>query len=104
MTIEWRPYQTEIIESVFEDWQTHNSVLAVAATGAGKTNILWGIVERFINEKPCARIVVLAHRKELIEQPLARLGQFWPHLVKRAGALARSNRAVHAHSPLGVAP
>jgi len=95
MTIEWRPYQTEIIESVFEDWQTHNSVLAVAATGAGKTNILWGIVERFISETPGARIVVLAHRKELIEQPLARLGQFWPHLVKRAGIVMADQNECH---------
>ncbi len=95
MTIEWRPYQTEIIESVFEDWQTHNSVLAVAATGAGKTNILWGIVERFIGETPCARIVVLAHRKELIEQPLARLGQFWPHLVNRAGIVMADQNECH---------
>lgn len=95
MTIEWRPYQTEIIESVFKDWQTHNSVLAVAATGAGKTNILWGIVERFISETPGARIVVLAHRKELIEQPLARLGQFWPHLVKRAGIVMADQNECH---------
>lgn len=95
MTIEWRPYQIEVIESVFEDWQTHNSVLAVAATGAGKTNMLWGIVERFIGETPCARIVVLAHRKELIEQPLARLGQFWPHMVNRAGIVMADKNECH---------
>lgn len=95
MTIEWRPYQTEIIESVFEDWQTHNSVLAVAATGAGKTNLLWGIVERFITDSPGARVVVLAHRKELIEQPLARLEQFWPELVNRAGIVMADKDECH---------
>ncbi len=95
MTIEWRPYQTEIIESVFEDWQIHNSVLAVAATGAGKTNVLFGIVERFISNHPSARVCILAHRKELIEQPLARLGQFWPHLVNRAGIVMANQNDCH---------
>ncbi len=95
MTIEWRPYQTEIIEAVFADWQVHHSVLAVAATGAGKTNILWGIVERFLCVQPGARIVVLAHRKELIEQPLARLEQFWPHLAKRAGIVMADQNECH---------
>lgn len=93
--INWRPYQTEIIEAVFSDWQTHNNVLAVAATGAGKTNVLFGIVERFINEKPGARVAILAHRKELIEQPLARLNQFWPHLTKRAGIVMANVNDCH---------
>jgi len=91
MLITWRPYQTEIINAVFADWQKHSSVLAVAATGAGKTSILWGIVDRFLQGKPGARVVVLAHRKELIEQPLARLGQYWPHLVGNTG-IVMANR------------
>lgn len=95
MQITWRDYQTEIIESVFSDWQDHQSLLAVAATGAGKTNILWGIADRFIGEKPGARVVVLAHRKELIEQPLARLNQFWPHLAKRAGIVMANSNECH---------
>ncbi len=95
MTIEWRPYQTEIIEAVFADWQQHNSVLAVAATGAGKTNVLFGIVERYITENPAARVAIMAHRKELIDQPLARLGQFWPHLVKRAGIVMAGKNECH---------
>lgn len=95
MQITWRDYQTEIIESVFSDWQDHQSLLAVAATGAGKTNILWGIADRFIGEKPGARVVVLAHRKELIEQPLARLNQFWPHLAKRAGIVMADSNECH---------
>lgn len=102
MQITWRPYQTEMIEAVFSDWQEHDSVLAVAATGAGKTNILWGIADRFIAERPAARVVVLAHRKELIEQPLARLGQFWPHLVKRAGIVMASKNECHRQIIIGT--
>jgi len=95
MTIEWRPYQTEIIDAVFVDWQSHNSVLAVAATGAGKTNILFGVVERYISENPGARVAIMAHRKELIDQPLARLGQFWPHLTQRAGIVMANTNDCH---------
>lgn len=95
MTIEWRPYQTEIMDAVFTDWQEHSSLLAVAATGAGKTNMLWGITDRFLTEHPGARVIVLAHRKELIEQPKARLAQFWPHLVKRAGIVMATANECH---------
>ncbi|NLD74293.1 MAG: DEAD/DEAH box helicase, partial [Chloroflexi bacterium] len=31
------------------------------------------------------RGLILAHRKELVEQPLERLGQYWPEWVERAG-------------------
>lgn len=41
--IQWRPYQTEIIENVFTDWQRFDNLLVVAATGAGKTQVLWGV-------------------------------------------------------------
>ncbi len=95
MTIEWRPYQTEIIDAVFNDWQTHDSVLAVAATGAGKTQIFFGVAERFMQERPGSRICVLAHRTELIFQPLARLENFWPHLAKRAGIVMAGQNDCH---------
>lgn len=95
MTIEWRPYQTEMMDAIFTDWQSHNNLLAVGATGMGKTNVLWGVVDRFLTGQPGARTVVLAHRKELIEQPLARLGQFWPHLVKRAGIVMANQNECH---------
>lgn len=87
MTIEWRPYQTEMMDAVFSDWREHSNLLAVGATGMGKTNVIFGIVDRFMADNAGARVAILAHRKELIEQPLARLGQFWPHLVKRAGVV-----------------
>ena len=83
--ITWRPYQTEIINSVFDGWKTYSNLLVVAATGAGKTNCLWGVADRFLHEHPAARIMVLAHRKELIEQPKDRLLQFWPERSNQVG-------------------
>lgn len=93
--IEWRPYQTEIIESVFSGWQGANDLLVVAATGAGKTNVFWEIADRFIAQKPGARVVILAHRKELIEQPFDRLQSFWPHLLPRTGVMMANQNDSH---------
>lgn len=93
--IEWRPYQTEIIDNVFADWQTYNNLLVVAATGAGKTNVLWGIADRFMAENLNSRVMVLAHRKELIEQPLARLERFWPERAWQAGIVMGNTNDCH---------
>lgn len=93
--IQWRPYQTEIIENVFTDWRRFSSLLVVAATGAGKTNVLFGITDRFMTENPGSRIMILAHRKELIDQPLARLGQFWPQRAMSAGIVMGNSNECH---------
>lgn len=90
-----RPYQVEIIDSVFDGWQTENDLLVVAATGAGKTNVFWEIIDRFIAQKPGARVVVLAHRKELIEQPFDRLMSFWPHLLSKSGIVMGDTDECH---------
>lgn len=99
--ITWRPYQTEIIEAVFDGWKTYSDQLVVAATGAGKTNVLWGIADRFMTENPGSRVMVAAHRKELIEQPKARLEQFWPQRAGQVGiVMADSNEC---HRPIVIA-
>lgn len=93
--IQWRPYQTEIIENVFTDWQTYANLLVVAATGAGKTQVLWGVADRFMIENPGARVMVLAHRKELIEQPKERLEKFWPHRASQVGIVMGDTNECH---------
>jgi superfamily II DNA or RNA helicase len=59
-----RPYQSECVDAVFREWEEHNSTLAVAPTGTGKTVIFSEIIKRV---QP-ARCLVLAHRQELIYQ------------------------------------
>jgi superfamily II DNA or RNA helicase len=59
-----RTYQHECIESVFREWQTHNSTLVVLPTGSGKSVIFSEIVRRMYPK----RSLVIAHRKELIQQ------------------------------------
>ena len=68
-----RDYQVQAIEAVEHAWEHHSDVLGVAATGAGKTVIFIALAIRQTIHNPNARIVVLAHREELIAQPIERL-------------------------------
>jgi superfamily II DNA or RNA helicase len=72
--MELRPYQLEAIEAVRCELGRVRSTLLVLATGLGKTVAFGGIAER------CARrgrrVLVLAHRGELLEQAAATLERF----------------------------
>lgn len=66
-----RDYQTDAIAKTLAAWRDHSDVLGVAATGAGKTVIFIALLTQVLT--PGQRGVVLAHREELIYQPLERL-------------------------------
>lgn len=66
-----RDYQTDAIARTLAAWQEHTDVLGVAATGAGKTVIFIALLTQILQSHQ--RAVVLAHREELIEQPIERL-------------------------------
>lgn len=68
-----RDYQTDAIARTLAAWEQHTDVLGVAATGAGKTVIFIKLLTDLMDRQPGARCVVLAHREELIEQPIERL-------------------------------
>ncbi|MBL4699863.1 MAG: DEAD/DEAH box helicase family protein [Phycisphaeraceae bacterium] len=59
-----RPYQTQAVESVLDQFKSVRSTLGVAAVGMGKTIIFAHIIDRM----PVGRCLVLAHREELITQ------------------------------------
>lgn len=70
-----RPYQTDAIAAISRDWQAGISdVLLVAATGAGKTVIFLRLLMDALDGS-AKRALILAHRQELIDQPLERIGQ-----------------------------
>ena len=88
--MELRPYQTEAITNVIADWQEHDNVLLVAATGLGKTIIFLSLLDKVL--KSNKRAIIIAHRKELIDQPMERLEQYFPYLATRAGVvMAKQN-------------
>lgn len=82
------PFQSEILEKLEVERKVHNRYknLVVAATGTGKTVISAFDYKRFKNENKSARLLYLAHRKEILFQSAAtfkgilrdnNFGEFW---------------------------
>ncbi|MCF8342859.1 MAG: DEAD/DEAH box helicase family protein, partial [Chitinophagaceae bacterium] len=67
------PYQNEILEKLLVERTIHNRYknLVVAATGTGKTVISAFDYKAFVNEMPTARLLFVAHRKEILQQARA---------------------------------
>lgn len=69
-----RPYQNDAVEKVFESFESHRSALVVMPTGTGKTVLFSEVIRRWpefaITRSPWAapRVLVIAHREELIRQ------------------------------------
>jgi superfamily II DNA or RNA helicase len=76
MSLTLRPYQQQAVDAVKKDWAAgYTDVLGTAATGLGKTAIFLALLNDVIVD---GRGLILAHRKELIEQPLERLFSYFP--------------------------
>lgn len=65
-----RPYQVDAIEAAFSEWKTVSSTLIVLPTGTGKSVVFAKILQRWLQEH-MGRVMILAHRKELIAQAKA---------------------------------
>ena len=74
LQLEFRPYayQQEILDNLEaeREVQGHNHNLVVAATGVGKTVIAAFDYKRFMQQHPSARLLFVAHRKEILEQSM----------------------------------
>jgi superfamily II DNA or RNA helicase len=68
-----RPYQVEAVEAVLREWQTNLRTLLVLPTGCGKTIVFASICERLVADG--ARVLVLAHREELIRQAVDKIAK-----------------------------
>lgn len=75
-----REYQKEAIASIFDWFKSNNrgNPLVVAPTGSGKSLLLAGFCKQTCERWPKTRILMLAHRKELLEQNANKLWQTWP--------------------------
>lgn len=74
-----RPYQAEAITAVEHDLESKGSGLLILATGLGKTVVGGELIRRFLDRNVDARVLVVAHLRELVEQ-LERA--IWKHLSK----------------------
>lgn len=72
--MELRPYQQEAREAVEQDWKSGiKRTLLVLPTGCGKTIVFAKIVEDCVREG--RRVLILAHRAELLEQAADKLSR-----------------------------
>ncbi len=67
-----RDYQVAAIDSVFAELERVRSTLGVLVTGGGKTEIYLQVAEQFLAKNPTKKVMVFAHREELITQPKKR--------------------------------
>ena len=63
-----RDYQIDICSRVREAFDKHRSVMVQMPTGTGKTVVLAELVKRLVMKDEGLRILIVAHRRELIEQ------------------------------------
>lgn len=66
-----RPYQSEAVAAVIEGFKTFRTQLAVLPTGAGKSCIFAWLAKHWTEAG--ARVCILAHREELIDQAIDKL-------------------------------
>lgn len=69
-----RPYQVECVSKIEESFLEFNRVLVTLFTGAGKTIIFSEIANKYI--KNGKKVLVLAHREELLDQAADKMMKF----------------------------
>ena len=69
-------YQIEHIDQVINDFQKKRSIMLQMPTGTGKTHVFCEIVKKFLKNENKKRVLILAHRRELISQIQDRLLKF----------------------------
>lgn len=81
MTITPREYQVEATDAVIKAWAAGTKrPMVVLPTGSGKTVVIAGLTAARAAQSPRERVLVLAHRKELIDQAASKLRAVAPDL------------------------
>ena len=87
MAMELRPYQEEARRCIEDEWiRGRNRTLLVLPTGCGKTIVFAKIVEDMTRKGK--RVLILAHRGELLDQALTELFKTTQRLTDEADAMA----------------
>lgn len=80
MRFEPRQYQSDCIEAWYKDiLRPGCNPLVAAPTGSGKSVILGGLIEKYIQDHPHDRVLVLSHTEEIVEQDTDALKEFFPN-------------------------
>lgn len=72
-----RGYQHTIIDKVLRNLSNSKAVMVQMPTGTGKTTVMASLVRTYLKKvEPNKRILIVVHRKELVEQIYLRLRKF----------------------------
>jgi DNA repair protein RadD len=99
-----RYYQRDAIDSLhhwFANRPAEDHALIVLPTAAGKTIIFSHFIKEILAKDPTARFLVMAHRKELVEQAETKLKTVWPDAP--VGVLAAGMKRFEIDSQILVA-
>lgn len=66
--MQFRDYQERLVLNLANALTRVRKVLAQLATGGGKTVVFSAITQRFIDKNPTSSVLILVHRKELLQQ------------------------------------
>lgn len=72
-----RDYQVEATNNTLNAFDRGKSALLVLSTGTGKTEVMLNIIQNEIERGKMGRVLYMAHRQELIYQPLTRIVRGW---------------------------
>ena len=96
-----RPYQAEMKHAVYTLWDRMNNVMLQMPTGTGKTIVFTSIVKDIrrwcIKNSPNSKILIVAHRKELIQQASNKLDKI-PHGIIQSGVPQSLHHAIQVAS------
>lgn len=97
-----RNYQQECVGQVLDSFRKNTSSLVVMPTGTGKTVVFGHIANNFIDK---GRVLVVAHRDELLEQAGDKLQRITGYRadIEKAESYAPTGDTLIDHSPLVVA-
>ncbi len=85
-----RPYQQKALEAILTDFRPQQFVLLQAATGAGKTIIFSELIRLFRQQWPDIKILLVAHREQLVRQAYEKLLKVWPEGAGQVGIACNS--------------
>jgi len=94
--INLRDYQTEAIAAIRADLQTADRTLAVMATGTGKTVVFLALLDALRESGELTRALIIAHRRELIYQPIDRAAAMFKELSADMGIVMAGRNDIGA--------
>ena len=95
-----RDYQEEICSRVREAFKKHRSVMMQMPTGTGKTVVLAELVRQFLLDNNKNNVLIVAHRRELVEQiQQALLRVMFRSLASKKGLVTEKVFLPHPSSP-----